>query len=86
VALLAPAGPALRVANFSGVDDARVCYWKAPEGWFIYFPGAGAGILSLHTVTEHEDGTITVAPSILLGGHNYESVHGYLERGSWRNV
>lgn len=39
--------------------------------------------LKQHSVTHHEDGTITVSPSILCssGKHEY---HGYLERGVWR--
>ena len=41
--------------------------------------------LSSHTVTEYEDGTITVAPSIRVtdgaAGHVW---HGFLERGIWR--
>ena len=37
-------------------------------------------------VTEHEDGTITVSPSILLasyGLHGERRRHGYLKRGVW---
>lgn len=41
--------------------------------------------LSRHTVVEHEDGTITVSPSILITGGG-RSWHGYLERGVWREV
>lgn len=37
--------------------------------------------LSAHQVTEHEDGTITVSPSILI-----REWHGFLERGVWRKV
>lgn len=50
-----------------------------------------SGDLSAHEVTEHEDGTITVSPSILITmpdpdnpGANIEQWHGYLERGVWR--
>lgn len=43
------------------------------------------GNLSAHQVTEHEDGTITVSPSILITGHD-GSWHGYLEKGVWREV
>lgn len=41
------------------------------------------GNLSKHTVVEHEDGTITVTPSILITRHD-GTWHGYLERGFWR--
>lgn len=42
-----------------------------------------------HDVTVHEDGTITVSPSILVsrgrqGAPGYREWHGYLERGVWR--
>lgn len=44
--------------------------------------------LSGHKVEEHEDGTITVSPSIRIGGRNISGVrvewHGYLEKGVWR--
>jgi hypothetical protein len=43
--------------------------------------------LSNHTVIEHEDGMITVSPSILLtqgeGGRDW---HGYIENGVFRTV
>lgn len=39
----------------------------------------------VHEVIEHEDGTITVLPSILISnGNNTKGWHGYLERGVWR--
>ena len=41
-------------------------------------------------ITEHEDGTITVSPSISItttrGKMNVELWHGFLERGVWREV
>jgi hypothetical protein len=49
-------------------------------------PGFGMGNLRNHEVTEHEDGTITVSPSILCTGHFDKQWHGYLERGVWRKV
>ena len=58
-------------------------YCKPPtkEGFY-----SGQGSLGNHTVVEHEDGTITVSPSILIGGHHGKQWHGYLERGVWREV
>jgi hypothetical protein len=38
---------------------------------------------SHHKVTEHEDGTITASPSILIQT-SVGTWHGYLERGIWR--
>jgi hypothetical protein len=43
------------------------------------------GRLSGHQVVEHEDGTITVSPSILTG-RGERQWHGYLEHGVWRQV
>lgn len=52
----------------------------------LYFTGN----LGNHQVAEHEDGTITVSPSILIGpgaiGREGPTWHGYLERGVWREV
>lgn len=45
------------------------------------------GFLTRHAVIEHEDKTITVSPSILVGqGTTNTPWHGYLERGVWREV
>jgi hypothetical protein len=52
--------------------------------WGINVPGNGVGTLRLHTVREHDDGTISVRPgdgssnSILQG-----TWHGYIEHGVW---
>jgi len=56
--------------------------------WMCRVPatGFGSGTLGNHQVTEHEDGTITVSPSILSYGHDGKQWHGYLERGVWREV
>lgn len=67
-------------------------YWKektdGQECWFLYIPGCGLGNLLNHSVVEHEDGTITVNPSILVDGHHDgkpTQIHGYLEHGKWRD-
>lgn len=45
-------------------------------------PGAPhMGSLTDHEITEHEDGTITVSPSI--EGYDF---HGHIERGIWRKA
>jgi len=62
------------------------------RGWNIRPPRGHLGWLSTdpghHTVVEHEDGTITAAPSILHTSARDGSViwHGFLERGVWREV
>lgn len=52
--------------------------------WAIRDPAGVLGTIAKHEVTEHEDGTITVSPSILNGQPG--GWHGYLERGVWRSV
>src|SRR5712664_3962145 len=62
-------------------------YVKLPDGTFhsrIPEPRFHDGNLGSHQVIEHDDGTITVSPSI---GHSEPNVgywHGYLEAGIWR--
>ncbi|HPN01708.1 MAG TPA: DUF6527 family protein [Methylotenera sp.] len=55
------------------------------KDWFCSTPNGLFGNISNHSVTEHEDGTITVSPSILVSqSHNNLSWHGWLEKGIWR--
>lgn len=70
-------------------------YWReVDEGgshidWWIVAPRESRPVpsrISLHTVTEHEDGSITASPSILVNFGGNTSWHGYLERGVWREV
>ena len=62
--------------------------FNAKAGYWLCRPPVKtvhAGGLKNHTVVEHEDGTVTVSPSILITGLTpEESWHGYLERGIWR--
>jgi hypothetical protein len=79
--------------------DAEGLYLKLGEygidprtgTWYACTPGGDMGNLAAHQVTEHEDGTITASPSILVttgGPDGLERTlwHGYLERGVWREV
>ena len=60
-------------------------YGKDADGkWYARPPGCGLGSLENHEVTEHEDGTITVSPSILIEQPPLQDWHGHLERGVWR--
>lgn len=64
-------------------------YGRAGGDWYCTTPNGLFGNISRHQVVEHEDGTITVNPSILVtSGFNKRepSWHGYLERGVWRSV
>lgn len=72
--------PRLELGGYG--KDADGEWWCRPPESKFTGKKCGAGILSDHTVTEHEDGTITVSPSILMPGF----WHGYLERGVWREV
>lgn len=61
-------------------------YMKWGDEWYAHCPGPDDLIanMSSHRIEEHEDGSITVSPSILCtdgeGGHSY---HGFLKRGVW---
>lgn len=61
-------------------------YWRDPHGkWMAMTPNGMLAGLGLHRVTEHEDGTITVCPSIATRQPGMAlSFHGYLENGAWR--
>ncbi len=78
---------AYHIQGFTDLDDAKICYWKDKDGhWLLYLPNCGVGNLSNHQVTEHEDGTISVTPSIRVTGHDHGSQvirHGNLTRGVW---
>ena len=60
-------------------------YGKLSETWHACTPSGALANLANHTVTEHEDGTITVAPSILVTDGE-TSWHGFLEHGIWRQA
>lgn len=63
-------------------------YGQAKNGtWHARPFGMHMGSLAEHDVIEHEDGTITVSPSILIierGPIGVVRWHGYLERGVWK--
>lgn len=60
-------------------------YGKDIQGrWFAIPPGCPELLANIsgHKIVEHEDGTITVEPSILVQNHTGKW-HGYLRRGIW---
>lgn len=70
----------------------RVGYAKDPYGdgdsrWWVWPPGLYSAfpLDDRWTVQQHEDGTITVSPSIAVGkdGGDY---HGFLTAGEWRQI
>lgn len=64
------------------VKDTRVGWWEvtAPDG------SMGSLDPAVHTITEHEDGTITVTPSLDFSKRKPGGWHGYLTRGVFRSV
>jgi hypothetical protein len=67
-------------------------YWCYQGRWAAKLPNGLRCGLGNHQVTEHDDGTVTVTPSILTTGGSPEAPvpewnwHGWLERGVWREA
>lgn len=74
-----PDGRLLLTSGDFGIDIKN-------NGWYCCTPNGHVGNLQGHDVTEHDDGTITVSPSILVSDDTGELWHGYLEHGVWRQV
>jgi len=78
-----------RIPEPEGLNFQPGDYWKAKEGfWYAVTPNGLLANLAGHSITEHEDGTITAAPSIATSGYKdvgegQASWHGYLKRGVW---
>lgn len=59
------------------------------EVWKVVTPLGQVAGLSLHTVREHEDGTISIRPgdgssnSVLVGPDHRGTWHGYIDHGVW---
>lgn len=71
--------------NGDGVVYLPGEYHRLAGTWYGCTPVGSVANLARHSVTEHDDGTITVSPSILVhGGRDDKDWHGYLERGVWR--
>ncbi len=82
-----------RIESPYAADGGLVGDWPKPGEFFLYngqwrgvTPNGIEANLAAHSVTEHEDGTITVAPSIKADESSIGVWHGYLERGVWREV
>lgn len=73
-----------KLHDFAGHPGA---YGKVGGGWLVCLPtGELCSMNAGHDITEHEDGTITVSPSILMRADRGTPWHGYLEHGVWREV
>lgn len=57
--------------------------------WYVVTPLGQIAGLSLHTVREHDDGTMSIRPgdgstnSVLVEGPRGQTWHGYIEHGVW---
>lgn len=71
-----------------GVSYQPGDYGRIAGTWYGVTPNGMLASLNNHAVTEHEDGTITVSPSILTHGpfSDGPSWHGFLVRGEWRDA
>ena len=73
-------GPRARPGGYckvpNGVDP------RGPGVWYAVAPDGKAGAIVSHQVVEHDDGTITVSPSLVMPS----GWHGWLEHGVWRSV
>lgn len=56
--------------------------------WEVTAPDGSIGSLNstVHSITEHEDGTITVSPSLDFSKRRPGAWHGYLRRGVFESV
>jgi hypothetical protein len=64
-------------------------YARHKGTWYACCPNGLIANLGRHTVTPHEDGSITVSPSILCTGANDSGDirwHGMLEKGIWKDM
>jgi hypothetical protein len=76
-------GTWFKASDITNPEEPRTCWHTIPPCGHIGFLHS-----ENHHVTEHDDGTITVDPSIWChsGGesHNERCWHGFLRKGVWR--
>lgn len=84
----------IRLVKIEGEEDFLLRIAETPgaygsangRDWFCTTPNGLFGNISAHKVEEHDDGTVTVSPSILVTqGHKGLEWHGFLVRGVWRS-
>lgn len=77
----------VRLHEMEPGDYGFAHYGGTTSMWCCRAPNGMGGNLNGHTITEHEDGTITVEPSILVTrGQTEERYHGFLRRGVWETL
>lgn len=70
----------------SALVPGSYVWWPADKSWWVVAPNGAEGRLkNHHTVTEHEDGTISVVPSIVINAWSRQW-HGFLTRGEWTDA
>lgn len=74
-------------ARYGRAMNERVA-GKRTGWWEVTAPDGSCGLLdpSIHTVVEHEDGTITVSPSLDFSKRRPGAWHGWLRRGVFESV
>jgi hypothetical protein len=81
------AGKINRPATYGRATAERVLGTRA--GWWqVAAPDGSIGALNpgIHQIAEHEDGTITVTPSLDFSKRREGAWHGWLTRGVFRSV
>lgn len=91
VAEMWDAEPGSYAPIFNDAGELEALWMKLPTGSLGRIPNIGHGQQGPEwTITEEEDGSITVDPSIeqhpVPGDPPTPYWHGYLERGTWREV
>ncbi len=67
---------------YNAIEPGVYFLWRGK--WYGVTPNGLMANLGGHQITEHEDGTITVSPSIFVNQGQEPNWHGFLERGVWR--
>lgn len=76
--------------TWPGLLNGRAFYVKVPDDhhyrgaritWIVGYGYIGSLRADTHTVTEHDDGTITVTPSLIIDSGRGERWHGWLNQG-----
>lgn len=86
--------PGKRVESPFAADGGLIADWPKPGDFYFYPQHGWCGVtpnghqcgLVKHDVVEHDDGTITVSPSIFVNEGRPNAWHGYLEAGVWKEV
>lgn len=76
---------AMSVPGAYGRATAEQLKGTSLEWWQLTTPDGHMGCLDpmVHSVVEHDDGKITVTPSIDMSKRNPGAYHGFLRNGEW---